>query len=248
MQDYFTPSQILTKGESKMTGKRIQINLVVGSWALVLIALAAIMPSYVQAADVAYVATNPAPLSSHCSDTSAQETNRYRDYGTFTSYWNSCEKPIGASNLELTGPDRNYGTFAGVWTGYLDRVAAENSADVSFLAANPELMVAGRYAASNDTSVPARRIGYVQSGAAGSDDTSVPARRTGYVDRVAAEQSAVSLAANPELLVAGRYTAAPARATDASSSYLSANPELQVARRYTAAPTSVTEASLLATP
>ncbi len=167
-----------------MNGKRIQINLVVGSIALVLITLAAIMPSYVQAANVAYVATNPAPLSALCSDTSAQETNRYRDYGTFTSYWNSCENPIGTSNLELTGPDRNYGTFAGVWTGYMDRVAA---ADLDLTGSDRNY---GTFAGV----------------------------WTGYIDRVAVEDSADSsfLAANPELMVARRYTAAPASMTDAA--------------------------------
>jgi len=55
---------------------------------------------------------------------------------------------------------------------------------------------------------------------------------------------AASLAANPELMVARRYVAVPAR--KAESAFLAANPELLVARRYIALATVRTEAAFLA--
>jgi hypothetical protein len=165
---------------------------------LALIALAAIMPSYVLAADVAHLATNPTALSLHCSDAAVGETNVYRDLGTSTSYWNSCEQQFAASNLELTASDRNYGTFAGFWS---DEATSSDRMYGTF---------AGIWSDQAEAAGALNRAYGTFSGA-----------WTGYLD------NADSL--NPELAVAGRYTAGR---NDMPSGFLAANPELSAAHAY----------------
>jgi hypothetical protein len=124
--------------------------LVVSLLALVLVTLGAYAPADVAAADIAFLADSPMPISDLCSDALA-EKELDRSYGTFAGVWTGYLDCVAreqnavslAANPELAVADRNYGTYAGVWTGYLDRVAREQSA-VS-LAANPELMAASRY-------------------------------------------------------------------------------------------------------
>lgn len=112
--------------------------LVVSLSALVLVTLAAYAPADVAAADIAFLADSPMPISDLCSD-SVAEKELDRSYGTFAGVWTGYLDCVAAeqsavslaANPEPAVADRNYGTYAGVWTGYANQVITANS--------NPEL-------------------------------------------------------------------------------------------------------------
>jgi hypothetical protein len=91
----------------------------------------------------------------------------------------------------------------------------------TFLAANPELMVAQRYPAVTKDEVVASPSLYWTPSRSGSSPTVPPEARQMTEARL--------LAANPELQAAQRYTMA---AWKAEAAFLAANPELMVAHRY----------------
>jgi hypothetical protein len=125
------------------------------------------------------------------------------------------------------------GLYAGLSAS--PQVAEDQMASkAAFRAANPELMVARRYAA-----VPVRKA---ESNFLAANPELLVARR--YIAPATVRTESAFMAANPELMVAGRYTAIPAAKTE--SNFLAANPELLVARRYIAPATVRTESAFLA--
>jgi hypothetical protein len=113
------------------------------------------------------------------------------------------------------------GLYAGLSAGpqgTKDQMASE----AAFLAANPELMVARRYAA-----VPARKAELAFLAA---NPELLVVRR--YIAPATGRTESAYLAANPELMVARRYIAGAAQQSDPA--FLAANPEIMLYRRYVA--------------
>ena len=105
-------------------------------------------------------------------------------------------------------------------------VAPEVQSDSTHLAANPELMAAGRFEGAADNETMTGSTFY-----AANPELMAAARNTAPAVRDEPLSGSTFLAANPEVMAAQRY--APA-ATTTDSEYYANNPELMAAQRFSA--------------